>query len=356
MKKILALLSLLLFGILLHAQDNPPGFKSLADAFSKRYYSETNSEENFFARMSTVGDPFFSIDNADFVNQVLHVSKDKKISFNAAARSTIDSVLYIFSYTDLTNEYAAPFTKMKDLLVLYNTAICNCVTPKLKAAGDRGAASAQFMYKCMEELARDTAYVSYMRNKGSQYSRQELQAMQNPATAYLYLQCPSMYQWYTGNIGSNAYSIIQLSHARMFDADQQAASFYSQNNIAQLKLLFPSYQEYQQPINALLPVTKIKDIAFLPERKFQSASVLMTKTYYTPTATGDPVIHGQAVYVFSNGSDYAHLQSLSFTPAAQLKNKAALVKKIKDDRSSAPVRVEVLQEAVIDTVPKPKKN
>jgi hypothetical protein len=319
-------------------------------------YRDTDKKDNFFGRLTTTSQIFFSAQNKDLLNAVVQTAKQRKIGIDSATFLLFDSTLIIFAgrsylmedYPDVVNKYLPYF-------LVYNEKMCACITTKINVSKnnfiDENAAN-----ECVGILAADAGFINSVRNSMGNLTLAQMAELGPPSGIYLYQRCPALARYFNYIIGNDALSSFDYEVRQMvLYADTALAGHYKRNDISSLASAFPTYRSSLTAIKELGVMLGQPGLSIrVREKENLNGSTEVVKTFYSYPDDVHPVLHGQTIMVLSDKFPRSPILSFSFVQPGKIKDRKQLLKELEEDNflvtPPPPPQEELIKEVRIDTL------
>jgi hypothetical protein len=342
MKKLSCLVGLLL-SFSSYGQQDSSAHQRLQQQFEAAFLEsgKKDPEQTYYTHLLNASRFLLRIEHPLFTaafqeTTVAYPGKDPKWKIQRLADSMIATTVNRALWQGLETE----LTKYGKLLDVYNTAICACLTEKLKAEKDyRNLLTIN--QDCEKQLLLDKSVINRMAVNMAAMPMSERLQLPKYASRYSYQNCPSLYaamnDGITGLVLENYY---QATFFMTSTLDETVVRLFNQQNKDSLALLFPAYLNAEKQLEKAAAAMK-KAPSVLSKTKGDEAELAtITKTLFS--GNDKPQLLGQVIYSYSLKDLKVQMHSFRFLSADQIPNKKQLLKELND--SPIPPEVERLED------------
>lgn len=215
--------------------------------------------KNYYEVLSNAGK--FSCDIKDplFVNALSEISKEKKIQEEEAIDLLLERV-----YADLRKQYlwissTDVYDSKKEMFALYNENLCGCLNSKVKSS-DMGEVFLKAQKECTTAMIYDTVFRNKLKTIAGGTTLNEMYAVSNYLTIYMYGNCDVFYDklnWTIFSTGAEQYFFgIKYLKARQ---GESSIKYFRAGQLDSLSLIFPDYQKYKSELQKAIASNKGKN-------------------------------------------------------------------------------------------------
>lgn len=245
------------------------------------------SNLNYYQVLSYSGKLSFTFQNPAFVAAVADFQNTAKVSEIVAIDSLFQQIFRKFRSKDIWIFYPNEVRNGTNLLNLYNSHICDCMSSKL-SKNDPAEKFLDIQKACISDIAIDTNFHKQLRAVGGNFTLNDLARYQGPLLAKIYSECPIV--THQMDLGIR-YSIVEESYRsdinikKRNDIDTLVQN-YKLGKLDVVKQMFPSFRKYKKELDTLVNSINLADTK---PRTYYS-DYLLTTTIQIADKSGNEIL------------------------------------------------------------------
>ena len=203
--------------------------------------------KNYYEVLSNTAKFSFNVSDPLFVNALAEISKEKKVLEEVVIDLLLEQI-----FTDLRKNLWISaqdiYNSKKEMFVLYNEQLCGCLNSKVKAS-DMGEKFLEAQKQCTAALVSDTVFLNKLKAIAGGATLNEMYAVSNYLTVYMYGNCDLFYDKLNGTIFNTGAEQYFFGIKRL-KAQQGESSirYFKLRQLDSLLIIFPDFKKYNNEL------------------------------------------------------------------------------------------------------------
>lgn len=229
----------------------------------------------------------------------------------------------------LLNKTSSENVKYTDILQVYQSGICPCITSKLSGE-EPWKHYVKALNKCDDSLRNDQKYWKRFTDLVTKVPSPERSRLGYLMERFVFLRCPALknagFDYAQKLVADHQDELVYTLGEYLF---RWPAYYYDRKQVDSLSGLFPTYKKFEQDLKSAVLMDTVPYLVSegpIPYSDKQGSKLL---TFYS-VQWGGIAIRGQLLCTYSRSLPVV-ITGYAFTPASKVKNTEQLKKKIEKD-------------------------
>jgi hypothetical protein len=240
------------------SQNGCSHYKTFYNGFLSRYMEQTKPPlQNYYEALSNAAKSSFTPYNPYFEKALSETIKNDKLSEMDALDTLFNRVFREIKLKGLWINATEIYNDKKELFEVYNRYQCPCYTSKVKNT-DRMEKLLKAVQDCTGDMVKDTAFINGIRQKGGNNTLNDLFALQQYASLYMYANCEIINSKLNESIKN--YPVYEMYFAWVsavkVEEGKNVMRYFRNKQYDSLAVIFPGYRKYINEFNKIELILK----------------------------------------------------------------------------------------------------